>query len=199
MKHLYSLVARTRGGTGLGLTNWGKHKRVEVWLGRKNNTRKKKKKHPNESPRNTFKPGLGTSWKTLLFGWWSIRGIGQFEVLKPEQSVNVDLYEQLDWVNETCPAIFNRQHKTNPAKINELWLKMLLSHPPYSPDIASSNFYLFLLLKHVRKNWKFGWCPKYHHQIFCSRTNWFLRSGIEILQTRWQKVVNNEDDYIIDK
>lgn len=25
-----------------------------------------------------------------------------------------------------------------------------------------------------QKIWKFGWCPKCHHQIFCSKTNWFL-------------------------
>lgn len=81
-------------------------------------------------------------------------------VLKPGQTVNADLYcEQLDPVNQSlikkCPTIINRkgvilQHENarlhcarrTLEKINELGWEVLL-HPPYSRDIAPSDFHLF--------------------------------------------------------
>ncbi|GFW99227.1 histone-lysine N-methyltransferase SETMAR [Trichonephila clavipes] len=50
----------------------------------------------DEPPRRTAKPGLHPK-KALLCIWWGIRGIVHFEVLKPGEIVNADLYcEQLD-------------------------------------------------------------------------------------------------------
>ncbi|XP_047370026.1 histone-lysine N-methyltransferase SETMAR-like [Vespa velutina] len=71
----------------------------EKWVLYDNSKRKRKWLSPNESPRSTAKPGLHPK-KALVCVWWSIRGIVHFEMLKPGQTVNADLYcEQLDRVN----------------------------------------------------------------------------------------------------
>ncbi|GFW58487.1 histone-lysine N-methyltransferase SETMAR [Trichonephila clavipes] len=49
-----------------------------------------------DPPRRTAKPGLHPKM-ALLCAWWGIRGIVHFEVLKPGETVNADLYcKQLD-------------------------------------------------------------------------------------------------------
>ncbi|XP_046826458.1 histone-lysine N-methyltransferase SETMAR-like [Vespa crabro] len=126
---------------------------------------------PNESPRSTAKPGLHPK-KALVCVWWSIRGIVHFEVLKPGQTVNADLYrEQLDRVNQSLieeySVIVNRkgvilQHdnarphctRRTLEKINELGWEVL-PHSPYSPDIAPSDFHLFRSLQHFLSGKKF--------------------------------------------
>ena len=189
----------------------------EKWVLYDNPKRKRQWLSPNESPQSTAKPGLHPK-KALLCVWWSIRGVVHFEVLKPGQTVNADLYcEQLDRVNqsliEKCPAIVNRkgvilQHdnarphcaRRTLEKINELGWEVL-PHPPYSPDIVPSDFHLFRSLQHFLSGKKLKNLDDVQNVIsryFVLKPIDFYRSGIENLHTRWQKVVDNEGDYIID-
>ncbi|PRD18931.1 UNVERIFIED_CONTAM: Histone-lysine N-methyltransferase SETMAR [Trichonephila clavipes] len=96
---------------------------------------------------------------------WGIRGIIHFEVLKPGETVNADLYcEQLDRLNQSLiekySAVINRksvilQHdSTRPhcarktlKKINGLGWEVS-PHPTYSPDIAPTDFHLFRSMQH---------------------------------------------------
>ncbi|GFX34905.1 histone-lysine N-methyltransferase SETMAR [Trichonephila clavipes] len=85
----------------------------EKWVLYDNPKRKRQCLSPNKPPRRTAKPGLRPK-KALLCVWWGIRGSVHFEVLKPGETVNADLYcEQLDRLNqsliEKCPAIINRK------------------------------------------------------------------------------------------
>ncbi|XP_076166383.1 lymphocyte-specific helicase isoform X3 [Ptiloglossa arizonensis] len=185
----------------------------EKWVLYDNPKRKRQWLSPNESPQSTAKPGLHPK-KALLCVWWSIRGVVHFEVLKPGQTVNADLYcEQLDRVNksliEKWPAIVNRkgvilQHdnarlhcaRRTLAKINELGWEVL-PHPPYSPDVAPSDFHLFRLLQHFLSGKRFANLDDIQNAIsvyFAQKPIDFYRSGIENLHTRWQKVVDNEGD-----
>lgn len=189
----------------------------EKWVLYDNPKRKRQWLSQNESPRSTAKPGLHPK-KALLCVWWSIRGIVHLELLKYGQTVNSDLYcEQLDRLNqslvEKCPAIVNRrgvilQHdnarphcaKRTLEKINGLGWEVL-PHPAYSPDIAPSDFHLFRSLQHFLSDKKFENLEDMQIAIcryFAQKPIDFYRSGIENLQTRWQKVVDNEGDYIID-
>ena len=63
----------------------------EKWVLYDSPKRKRQWLSPNESPRSTAKPCLQPK-RMLLCVWWSIHGIVHFEVLKPEQTVNADLY-----------------------------------------------------------------------------------------------------------
>lgn len=81
----------------------------------------------------------------------------------------------------------------NPGKkINELGWE-ILPPPPYTPDIAPSDFHLLQLLQHfLCVTWKFGWYSKCHLEIFFSIPIDFVRSGIKNSHTRWQKIVDKE-------
>ncbi|GFV85331.1 histone-lysine N-methyltransferase SETMAR [Trichonephila clavipes] len=78
-----------------------------------NQKRKRQWLSLKEPPRRTAKPGLYPK-KALLCVWWGIHGIVHFEMVKPGETVNADLYcEQLDRLNESLiekyPAIINRK------------------------------------------------------------------------------------------
>ena len=90
--------------------------------------------------------------------------------------------------------------KVTQEKIRELnW--ELLPHPPYSPDIAPSDYYLFRSLEHSIKNKTFQNVNEVEihlHEYFSSKPASFYKRGIEALPERWQRVVNNDGNYIID-
>jgi hypothetical protein len=76
----------------------------------------------------------------------------------------------------------------------------ILSHPPYSPDLAPSDYYLFCALsKNLRgvpfdddtelENWL--------NNFLTAKPGDFLKCGNLNLPERWEAVVNN-GEYIID-
>lgn len=88
--------------------------------------------------------------------------------------------------------------QVNPGKINELGWEVL-PHPPYQPSTAPSDFHLFRSQHHFLWQ-KFENLDDIQNALsrhFAQKPIDFYRSGIENLHTRWQKVVDNEDDYII--
>ncbi|GFV52974.1 histone-lysine N-methyltransferase SETMAR [Trichonephila clavipes] len=113
--------------------------------------------------------------KRRLCVWWGIRGIVHFEVLKSGETVNADLYcEQLDGLNQSLiekyPAIINRKG-------------VILQHDNARPRCARKTLEKIM-----------DWGGRY----FTEKPIDLYRSGIENLHTRWQKVVANAGDYIID-
>jgi histone-lysine N-methyltransferase SETMAR len=75
----------------------------------------------------------------------------------------------------------------------------LLSHPPYSPDLASSDYHLFGPLKdHLR-----GHHDETDEAVQEAVQSWFRVSGTEfygrgifkILQ-RWQRCIDRDGDFI---
>ncbi|GFT47537.1 histone-lysine N-methyltransferase SETMAR [Trichonephila clavipes] len=73
---------------------------MKKWVLYDNPKRKRQWLSSNEPPRRTAKPGLHP--KKRLCIWWGICGIIHFEVLKPGETVNADLYyEQLDRLNQS--------------------------------------------------------------------------------------------------
>ena len=74
-----------------------------------------------------------------------------------------------------------------------------LNNPPYSPDLAPSDFYLFRLLKkELRgKRFKEGDDLKLAtEQWLESREENFYLKGIQELEKRWNKCINVDGDYI---
>ena len=74
----------------------------------------------------------------------------------------------------------------------------VLPHPPYSPDIAPSDYYLFWWMNHnlteqhfnsyeEAKNWVDYW--------IASKDEEFFEAGIRILPERWSKVVERDGKY----
>ncbi|GFW62784.1 mariner Mos1 transposase [Trichonephila clavipes] len=102
--------------------------------------------------------------KVLLCLWRDIKGPVYYELLKQGNTINADLYcNQLDELNAAIkgkrPALASRKEivfhhenaPTHTAMVTQQNLNVLggevLGHPPYSPDIAPSDYYLFRSLQ----------------------------------------------------
>ncbi|CAK1553447.1 unnamed protein product [Leptosia nina] len=86
--------------------------------------------------------------------------------------------------------------KANLEKIKELGWEVL-PHPPYSPDVAPSDFHLFRALQHFLSGKTFANLDDIQNAIsryFAEKPINFYRSGIENLLTRWQKVIDNDGE-----
>ena len=75
----------------------------------------------------------------------------------------------------------------------------LIDHPPYSPDLAPSDYFLFPnVKKHLAGNW-------YQtdddvisaiEDFFESQEENFYSTGIQALEHRWKKCVDCRGDYV---
>ena len=79
------------------------------------------------------------------------------------------------------------------------WEVML--HPPYSPDLTRSDYYLFRSLQNSLngKTFNDAEAVKYHLvQSFADKDQKFYERGIMKLLERWQKAIEQNGKYIID-
>jgi len=99
--------------------------------------------------------------KVMLCIWWDQKGIMHYELLKPSDTITGDVYRRQlmrlkvaieekrpEWVNRHSKLIFQHDNaKPHTANVVKTYLKgqdwEVLSHPPYSPDIAPSDYHLF--------------------------------------------------------
>ena len=84
------------------------------------------------------------------------------------------------------------------AKINELHFE-LLPHPAYSPDLASSDFYLFPKIKRWLQGQKFLSNEEVKWETdgyFGHLDKSYYKKGIEMLKDRWAKYIELEGDYV---
>ena len=74
----------------------------------------------------------------------------------------------------------------------------MLPHPPYSPDIAPSDYYLIRLMSHVLaekrcqsfeniKKWVDSWIAAKNEDFFCN--------GIRKLPEKWRNVIASDGQY----
>ena len=87
------------------------------------------------------------------------------------------------------------------AKLQELGWE-LLPHPPYSPNLAPSDYHLFRSLSNDLRDRKFieeNDLKMYLKDFFDSKSHEFYSSGIHKLTMRWQEVVNSKGAYIVSK
>jgi hypothetical protein len=86
------------------------------------------------------------------------------------------------------------------AAIQELdW--EILPHPPYSPDIAPSDYHLFRSLSNNLRGVPFNndaELQDWLDDFFTNNPADFFKGGIENPPERWETVVNNGGEYIID-
>ena len=92
-----------------------------------------------------------------------------------------------------------RPHVAAPVKTYLETLKWeVLPHPPYSPDIAPSHYYLFRSIQHGLADQHF----RNHDEVRNWIDTWlgvkpteFFRKGIRELPERWEKVVASDGQY----
>ncbi|KAG5318734.1 MOS1T transposase, partial [Pseudoatta argentina] len=92
-----------------------------------------------------------------------------------------------------------RPHVAKPVKTYLETLKWeVLLHPPYSPDIAPSNFHLFRSMAHGladRRFHSYEEAQKWIDSWIASKDMSFFRRGIHVLPERWEKVVSSDGQY----
>ena len=91
-------------------------------------------------------------------------------------------------------------HKSRVAQatINQMGFEQL-AHPPYSPDLAPSDFHLFRAMKSDLRGKRFGDDEELISAVdqwFNSQSQDFFHAGIAALEHRWSKCVEVRGDYI---
>ncbi|XP_065664430.1 histone-lysine N-methyltransferase SETMAR-like [Hydra vulgaris] len=163
----------------------------------------------------TPKPSIHKQ-KVLLCKWWTAAGIVHYELLPSGQAITAEIYSaQLDRVSDALHqkqealanikgAVFHQDNaRPHTAKISRETLARLqweiLTHPPYSPDLAPSDYHLFLALDNHMRNQQFQKREDLENeliQFFSYQTQDFYKNGIYQLVSRWKKVILAEGDYL---
>lgn len=154
----------------------------------------------------------------MLCIWWDCRGVIYWELLGMNETIDSTKYcEQLDKLNENLkkmrPSLVNRKgvtfHQDNArphtSKITSKKIKDLgwevMEHPPYSPDIAPTDFHLFRSLQHFLCEKRFQNEDEIKEGIkkfIASKSISFFEKGIRSLVDKWQTIIDNNGEYIIE-
>lgn len=135
------------------------------WMKYENIKHKRSWSKAGDPPQTTSKPGLSAN-KVMLSVLWYWKGIVHYELLHPGETISLVLYcAQLERLNEAIqkerPELANRKgvvfHHDNARphtslmtrnKLTELGWEVLMQ-PPYSPDLAPSDYHLFRSLQNT--------------------------------------------------
>ena len=77
----------------------------------------------------------------------------------------------------------------------------VLMHPPYSPDLAPSDYHLFRSLQNSLNGVKLASqeaCENHLVQFFAQKSQKFYSDEIMVLLEKWQKVIDQNSKYVID-
>ncbi len=115
------------------------------------------------------------------------------------------LQKQPVLANQKGVILLHDHSRPHVAKLTQQKIEQLgwevLGHPPWSPDLAPSDYYLFRCLRHhfCNKHYEdFGEIKADLNAFFELQSASFYKRGIELLPARWAKVVENNGDYIVD-
>ena len=163
---------------------------------------------------NTTKTRFASAQAFALV-FWDAQGMLYWQMLSSNQTINAALYtEQLqklaEAVREKRPnrlevALLHDNARPHVAKLTRQFLEerqwTTVPHPPYSPDLAPSDYHLFRALKHHLKDKKFENEDEHKNaltEFFDAQLSSFWHTGIEALPIKWLRVVDTEGEYIID-
>jgi histone-lysine N-methyltransferase SETMAR len=184
----------------------------EKWVLYTNTTRRHQWLQPGERARPTPKPGLHPK-KRLLCVWWSVSGIVYWELLPEKSTITATKYclQLMNIASEIQKRslqqrkIFFHHDNARPHVANVVKSKIaslgweLLPHPPYSPDLAPSDYHLFRSLTNDIRDRNFDNetdLKSYLQDFFDSKTPEFYANGIRDLPRRWRQVINSNGTYI---
>ncbi|XP_071102349.1 histone-lysine N-methyltransferase SETMAR-like [Haliotis cracherodii] len=171
-------------------------------------------KHATSPMTKKFKATRSTK-KVMMTIFWDSKGVIHIDYLPHGTTVNGEYYAKL--LNQVRQSIKVKRrgnirrgillHQDN-APVHTSRVAMtavqdcgydLLPHPPYSPDLAPSDFHLFPRLKKHLRGRRF----EDDDELTAAVEGWlgdqnvdFYRSGITDWQTRWNKCVELGGDYV---
>lgn len=158
---------------------------------------------------------IASAGKVMASVFWDSEGVLMIDYLERGKTVTGNYYAEL--IRKLRTVIKEKRrgklrqgvllHQDNApahtsavakAAIDECGFE-LLQHPPYSPDLAPSDFHLFRFLKELLRGQKFDsdenvihaiddWCEGLHESFFLD--------GVKALERRWEKCVELSGDYV---
>lgn len=153
--------------------------------------------------------------KVLASVFWDCHGVIMIDFLDKGRTITGDYYSTLlttlrDKIKEKRRGKLSKgvlflqdnapAHKSHVVmqKIRDLGLE-LLEHPPYSPDLAPSDYYLFPQLKKSLKGRKFSSNEEVIEAVevwFAEQEETFFLKGLETLQVRCNKCIQLRGEYV---
>lgn len=153
--------------------------------------------------------------KVMASVFWDAHGIIFIDYLEKGRTINSDYYIALlerlnDEIKKKRPHLKKKKvlfHQDNApchksiktmAKFHELGYE-LLPHPPYSPDLAPSDFFLFADLKRMLAGKKFssnGEVIAETEAYFEAKEKLYYKNGIEKLFDRCKRCIDLEGIYV---
>ena len=166
---------------------------------------------PDESAPRKLKTGTSHGRCSMLSVFWSIHGILHVDVLPKGHTISGAYYaDLLDTAFSHLPRtelrnkyLLHDNASIHTAavvrdKISQLKLKVL-EHPPYSPDLAPSDFCLFRHLKKTLRGQAFespSEVELHVRSVLNELDADFFKAAFEDLVKRWKKCVESNGFYI---
>ena len=186
----------------------------EKWVMYNNLCRKRQWVDSDKTPEPDQKPELHGK-KVLLCCWWDQTGMIYWELMPTNTTITSDVYirqlRNLKKKYELCRPgnkqllLLHDNARPHTAKSTRHALEQLeievLPHPPYSPDLAPSDYHLFHSLQNHLSGENFDDTKEvenYLTHFFDSQSPEFWKRGIESLVDRWRRVIDNDGNYLID-
>ena len=186
----------------------------EKWVLYVDHTRKRQWINPEDLPEPEPKNDLHPK-KVMLSVWWDFEGIIYYELLRPNTTIDSKLYcEQLQNLKVALQAnrperrkvrLLHDNAKPYTSKITRQKLEEfgweVLPHPPYSPDLAPSDYHLFRSLRNHLVKKQFDDQAQLKSDVenfFSSLSRKFFEDGILDLPNRWEYVIDNNGIYVVD-
>uniref|UniRef100_A0A914DGL5 Transposase n=1 Tax=Acrobeloides nanus TaxID=290746 RepID=A0A914DGL5_9BILA len=154
----------------------------------------------------------------MLCLYWCMVGPLYWELLESDETFNSDVYcrhmdnvqavlDQMEANGEWEGPVKLLQDNAKPHRsrrsthhVKEMLGWEVLDHPPYSPDVAPSDYHIFLSLKNFMRGRQF----KNRDQVEASLREYFefkepefYARGIRKLPKRWLTVHYNRGEYLI--
>nr|pir hypothetical protein H12I19.6 - Caenorhabditis elegans [Caenorhabditis elegans] len=181
----------------------------EKWVLYVNHSRKRQWLPIGEKGIPTPKPDLHPK-KIMICVWWGVQGPVHWELLPTNKTITADYYcAQLDRVAEKTNGKYEKLYflhdNARPHVAKKTFQKLqdlgwtVLPHPPYSPDLAPTDYHLFLSLSDYMRDKQFDDEEHLKTELstfFSSRSPDFFSRGIMMLPSKWQQVVDTNGEYL---
>jgi histone-lysine N-methyltransferase SETMAR len=186
----------------------------EKWVLYADHTRKRQWIPCGEKPEPEPKGDLHPV-KQMLSVWWDFQGVIYSELLPLNTTVTATLYcSQLEKLRTALISkrpghgkvrLLVDNAKPHSAKATREKLAKfrweVLAHPAYSPDLAPSDYHLFRSMRNHLRGKKFDKEDHLKNDIetfFALKSPDFYENGIYDLPRRWEAVVDNDGEYLVD-
>lgn len=168
----------------------------------------------NDAPR-AGRPISATTETTTLTCFWDHKGPLLVEFLEPGTTINAERYcktlqklkralkdKRPELRDQDVQLLQDNARPHTALRTQQLLARFqwtVINHPPYSPDLAPSDYHIFGPMKNHLRGIHF----REENELKNSATKWirtqsteFYNRGIRLLPVRWRKCIDSNGDYI---